>query len=238
MPTLQLVIDARKAAEGAAQFHAATGQVRQSAGQAAVAVEGLDKQFHGLGPTTQSVVGYLKGLVATYGTLLSVQHVYQVISGFENALDRVGKMTGLTGPALERLGDRFVELSAKIPVPAKELANLGATAAQLGVRGSEEILKFTETAARLSDALGVGAEGAVTALVRVSQATGEGYGNVEKLGAVMGRLGMSTGAAGEQILGMAEGIAKSASLYKLSSADVLGLSAAFASDGAGRSRGR
>ncbi|MFZ8272510.1 phage tail tape measure protein, partial [Staphylococcus aureus] len=68
---------------------------------------------------------------------------------FERGLANISKTTDITGQALQDLGTQIIDMSKRVPVARDQLMSIAAAAGQLGVEGSANILKFTETVAKL-----------------------------------------------------------------------------------------
>ena len=120
---------------------------------------------------------------ATIGGTLSA------FAKYETQLIKVGKTADLQGKELEDFGKRITALSTTIPLSTNELLELSASAAQLGVKGKDNIIKFTETVAKLGTATDIVGEEGSRAIARLLNITGEGIGTVDKFGAIITRLG-------------------------------------------------
>lgn len=152
---------------------------------------------------------------------------------FETALVGVGKTTGLAGSELDDFGAEAEKLARKLPLSSRELLNLAQTAGQLGVRGSDSLLKFADTAARLASATDLSAEAAITGLTRIIRLTGESDENVDRLGASLVALGNNFNATEAQILGVATALSQSTAGFNIGADEILGFSTAIAEAGLG-----
>lgn len=150
---------------------------------------------------------------------------------FEQALVGVGKTTGLGGEELAALGKEIDGLSQRIPIASTELLRIAQISAQLGVRGTENITKFTETVARLASSTDLTAEQASFSLARLINLTGDSVDNVDKISSAIVSLGNNFETTEPQIIALADEIGKAGSRFKVSSTDVLGLAAAMATFG-------
>lgn len=146
---------------------------------------------------------------------------------FETALIGVAKTSNLSDVAVAKLGVTFQNMSLKIPVAAKELARIGELAGQLGVRGSANITLFAETVARVVRSTDLSAEQAALQLTRVLNVTREGVGQVDRFASVLVRLGNNAKAAESEILDMANEIARSTTIFRVSSADAAAIGTAL-----------
>ena len=165
------------------------------------------------------------------GVISGIGNTLTNLKQFETALIGVGKTTNLEGKALADLGQELQDLSRVIPVAATELLGMTQTAAQLGVKGTDNLVKFTDTMARLAVATDiVGEEGAI-AFARIINITGESVGNIDRLGSSIVALGNNFAATERQILTVANEVAKGGARFGLTGEQVLGLSTAMSALG-------
>jgi len=183
------------------------------------------KQMAGVQSTTEKTSAAIKAAFvassATIGGTLSA------FAKYETQLIKVGKTADLQGKELEDFGKRITALSTTIPLSTNELLELSASAAQLGVKGKDNIIKFTETVAKLGTATDIVGEEGSRAIARLLNITGEGIGTVDKFGAIITRLGNNVAATEGEILSMASRIGKSTAQFELGTTAVLGISAAL-----------
>jgi len=146
---------------------------------------------------------------------------------FETGLVGVAKTTNLTGKELDKFGDEIIDLSKSIPVASTELLGIAQTAGQLGVEGADNLIKFTDVVARLGFATNLTGEEAATALTRIINITGESIDNIDKLASSLVGLGNTSAATESEIIRVATEVARSTAQFRLSSAEVLGVSTAL-----------
>lgn len=151
---------------------------------------------------------------------------------FESGLVGVAKTTGLAGAELNKLASEIDALSRAIPVSSAQLLELGQAAGQLGVSGSDNILKFAETIAKLNVATDdlQGSEAAQT-LARILNVTGESISTVDTLASVIVSLGNNMATTEGQIARVTNEIARSTSEFDISSAEIASIAAAMSSMG-------
>ena len=185
----------------------------------------------------------LGGAIAVAAVGRGLQQMVKLYADFETGLIGVGKTADLSGAELEALGKDIDELSKRMPVATDELLAIAQSAGQLGVKGSGNILKFTETVAKLGTATDLSGDQAAMALARILNVTGEALGTVDVLGSVIVALGNNFAATESQIAEMATEVARGAAVFGVSSAQASALAAALAAVGvksevAGTSIGR
>ena len=169
--------------------------------------------------------------VAFVGLAGSVGLASKEFAQFEKALIGVGKTTNLSGKELDKFGDDITRLSREIPVSANELLGLAQTAGQLGVTGTDNLLKFSETIAKLGVASDLSGEQAATALTRILNVTNESIGTIDKFASVIVALGNNFAATESEITRVATEVARSTAVFKLGSANVAGIATALKSLG-------
>lgn len=156
-----------------------------------------------------------------------VNFAFSDFAEFETALVGVGKTANLEGAQLLDLGEDFKLLSEEIPKSAAELAGIGQIAGQLGVTGARDILKFTETIAKLESASNLTGEEGATALARILNITEGGVQNIDRFASSIVALGNSFAANEKEIARGSTEIAKATAQFGVSSADVAGLATAL-----------
>ena len=207
-----------------------------------------DKASRGLGTLSNRASALRRHMRLLGGVIAAavgrgLQQMVKLYADFETGLIGVGKTADLSGAELEALGKDIDELSKRMPVATDELLAIAQSAGQLGVKGSDNILKFTETVAKLGTATDLSGDQAAMALARILNVTGEALGKVDVLGSVIVALGNNFAATESQIAEMATEVARGAAVFGVSSAQASALAAALAAVGvksevAGTSIGR
>lgn len=119
----------------------------------------------------------------------------------ETAMANVQKTTGFTNIEIEEMRHQFVELSKDIPIAAKELAEIGVVAGQLGLgqAGTKAMVAFVRAASMLATATSMSAEEAATNLAKISQSFNLHISHAMKLGSVLNELENTTAATATEI---------------------------------------
>lgn len=149
---------------------------------------------------------------------------------FETAMAGVAKTVDASDAVIERLGQRFIEMSTRIPLSAVELANLGEVAGQLGIE-TANIEEFVEVAAQLGVSTNLSAEQAAISLARLANITGTSQQDFDRLGSAVVDLGNNFATTEGEILTISQRIASAGAQADLSEGDILGFGAAVASLG-------
>lgn len=170
---------------------------------------------------TVAFAGFSAAIVATTSAFID----------YEKALVGVGKTTNIEGKQLERFGKQFQRLSDDVPLATNELLGIAQAAGQLGVSGEKNLLKFTETVAKLGVATDLSGEQAATTLTRILNVTGEGIETIDTFGSVIVALGNNFAATESEIARMANEVARSTGVFDVSAAQAAALGTALRSLG-------
>jgi TP901 family phage tail tape measure protein len=191
---------------------------------------GLRKKLDAVGSTLSSA-GQSMTTFATLPIVGAMGLAVKAAADYETALLGVGKTTDLSGKALEDMGNKFQEMSTRIPLSSVELMQLGQTAAQLGVRGTSNILKFSETMAKLATASNVAGEEGATDMARLISVTGGSTKEIDRFASALVDLGNNSATTEKDILGFATRMGAATAIFKVSGVQALGMGAALSSVG-------
>ncbi|HOY63922.1 MAG: Phage-related minor tail protein [bacterium ADurb.Bin236] len=129
------------------------------------------------------------GMMGAGATLLGgVAATIKVAGDFQEAMIGVQKTSGMTDAEIKQLGDRFVEMSSKMPNSAKELANIGEIGGQLGIVGVENLSSFTDTVAKLASVSEFSAEEGGAALAKIANQFKIPIKQAKNMGSVLNEL--------------------------------------------------
>lgn len=183
--------------------------------------------------TLTKVGGSLKsfGRTATLGVTLPLLAMggagVKAFGDFEQGMKGVEKTTGITGPALQKLGENFDKLSTEIPVSTAEMLELAQAGGQLGIKGAKNIEKFTLVMAKLSRASDVAGEDGAKSIARILEVTGSGIGKVDNFAAALVDLGNNAAASESEILEVSNRVAGAIGRFDVGAEKVLGISTAL-----------
>ncbi len=151
---------------------------------------------------------------------------YQASVKFESAMVNVRKTVGGTDAEIEELGNKLRNLSMKIPVDAGGLAEIAATAGQLGI-ASGDIVKFTELTAKMSTAFDMTADEAAQSIGKIRNIFNLNIEGVEAFGDAVNRLGNTTSARESEIVEVMTRIGGASQQFGLATEEAAALSAAM-----------
>lgn len=141
---------------------------------------------------------------------------------FDDRLLNVGKTTNLIGRNLVELGNEVINLSRKLKtVSSEKLLEYATVAGQLGVKGKDDILAFSEALAKLEIATNINGEQGGAEIARLLTLTDGGVQNVKAFGDEIVNLGNNFAATEKEILTNAESISQNTGLYKVGRQEVL-----------------
>lgn len=146
---------------------------------------------------------------------------------YEKALVGVGKTTNIEGQKLQDFGKQFQKMAQDVPIATNELLGIAQAAGQLGVSGEKNLLKFTETVAKLGVATDLSGEQAATTLVRILNATGEAVDTIDTFGSVIVALGNNFAASESEIARMANEVARATGVFGVTAAEAAALGTAM-----------
>jgi hypothetical protein len=188
--------------------------------------------FQGLGGTLRdltSAFGIVTG-IALFGQI--VGDITSTIREFDRQLIAVGKTTNISGKELEQFGREVVQLGSDLDgVSVQGLLSSAEVAGQLGVKGTENILKFSTAIEKLKLTSDIITEEQVQSFAQFIEVSADSFENADKLASVITQLGNNFATTEAQILSNATEIQKGIAVYATSAEGVLGLGAATASLG-------
>jgi len=146
---------------------------------------------------------------------------------FEQGLRNIEKTTGLLRPEVAALGKEFDQLSTEIPVATTEMLALAKAGGQLGIKGTDNIRKFTIVMAKLGRASDVAGEEGAKSIARILTVTGDGIGKIERFSSALVDLGNNAAAGEQEILEVAVRVAGQIGRFDVASDKVLGIATAL-----------
>jgi len=177
---------------------------------------------------TLNVVGYRMGaaFAASFGAISGF--ALKVGTDFESAMAGVRKTVDPATTDFAKLESSLMDASKATGIAAAELADLTRIGGQLGVEGTKQLAKFTDTIAKLSIAAAeLTPEAAARGLARLVALTGESIDDVDKLASTLAFLGDKLPTTEERILNFSVLLGGMAKAANLSGEQLLGLAGGF-----------
>lgn len=150
---------------------------------------------------------------------------------FESAFTGVQKTVDATGEEYAALSKGITEMSERMPQSASAIAGVMEAAGQLGVRGVQNLLDFTETMIMLGDATNLTSEEAAMSIAKVMNIFGTANEDVGRFGATIVDLGNNYATTEADIVSMTNRLAAGARIAGLTEAQTLALATAMSSVG-------
>ena len=166
--------------------------------------------------------------VAFAGLASAVAFTTAVFVKFEKGLIAVQKTTNLSDKEIENLGDDLLNISKTAPVAISSLLSISEAAGQLGITGRQNVVKFTDTVAKLEATTNLQGEEAAKTLARILNVTGENVESVDKLGSAFVKLGNEVAASEAEIATNTAEVAKSTAIFGIGAANATALGASMA----------
>lgn len=224
---------------GEDEFDQAGKKIRASAKDAAGEVSYLEKVTSSLmerwnqmfSPATMATTAIAAFVAIVISLSAAMAEGIDRAVEFEKGLLAVGKTADLRGTSLTLLGEDIDALSRRLPTASAELLEVAQSAGSLGVTGSQNILAFTETLAKLGSASDLAGEEGAAALAEILSVTGEASSTVPRLAAVIVALGNAFAATESQIAHHTGEVARSTAIFDVSAAQAAALGTVLASFG-------
>lgn len=221
---------------GSKEYRRTLKQVRTAQNQLNIEMEKAGRSGGFVGKYSRALKNIPSLLGVTGGVLGFVQAVRsatRIIANFDTGLIKVNKTANLTDLEKSALAEGTIALSRRLEsVSTEKLFELQEVAGQLGVKGTDNLLRFSEVLARLERSTNVVGQEGATNVARIINITGEDIDTVDKFGSALVELGNNSAASEAEILNTANEVARATAAYDLASTSVLGISAALTSLGA------
>ena len=153
-------------------------------------------------------------------------------SDFESAFTGVRKTVDATKEEYAELAQGITEMSERMPQSASQIAAVMEIAGQLGVRGTDNLLTFTETMIKLGDSTNLSSEEAATAIARIMNIMGdEAPDAVERYGSAIVELGNNYATTESDVVAMTNRLAAGGKIAGLTTPEIMALATAMSSVG-------
>lgn len=177
---------------------------------------------------TAAITAPLVGLATV--AVVSAARFETAMAGVAKTLDTTGLSADQADAFVRQLGEGFRELSQEIPFSARELANIGEIAGQLGV-AREDVLEFTRVIAAMGVSTDLSTEEAATSMARFASITRLPITRIEELGNVIVELGNRLETTESEVTTLGLRLAAAGTQAGLSQGEILAFAAALSSVG-------
>ncbi|GIZ08379.1 hypothetical protein [Flavobacterium sp. UMI-01] len=183
--------------------------------------------FDGLNTTLKELIstfGLVTG-VALFGTIM--KDIFGTIKDFDRQLIAVGKTTNITGEDLKQFGSDVVELGENLDgISIDGLLKSAEVAGTLGVKGTDNILKFSTAIEKLKLTSDIISDEQVQNFAKFIEVSSDGFENADRLASVITELGNNMATTEAQVLSNATEIQKGVAVYNAAADGILGIGAA------------
>nr|DAK22917.1 MAG TPA: minor tail protein [Caudoviricetes sp.] len=160
------------------------------------------------------------GVIAAVGTVIMP---IKVAMDFETSMAEVRKVVDFDTPQqFKQMGDDLLQMTHRIPMAGRELAQIAASGGQLGI-ARKDIAGFTETVAKMSVAFDMAADQAGDSMAKLANVYKIPIGQIGRLGDAINHLSNSSPAKASDLvntLGRVGGVAKQFGLTELQTASL------------------
>ena len=160
------------------------------------------------------------GVVASVGTVIMP---IKVAMDFETSMAEVRKVVDFDTPQqFKQMGDDLLQMTHRIPMAGRELAQIAASGGQLGI-ARKDIAGFTETVAKMSVAFDMAADQAGDSMAKLANVYKIPIAQIGRLGDAINHLSNSSPAKASDLvntLGRVGGVAKQFGLTELQTASL------------------
>jgi TP901 family phage tail tape measure protein len=153
-------------------------------------------QSQRFGRVARRATGVAAAGVAAAGTAAAV--AAREYAGWEEAMVEVEKVAG--EETAQQISGDIREMAEQIPLAQESLAGLAADAARFGVEGPDNILRFTETAAKMAQATELSATRAGESLTKLAELTNTPTNQMEQLGSSLNTLSNTAATSSAEIV--------------------------------------
>lgn len=245
--------EAKQAEKGLKGVESGVKRVRRETTKSGKGVEGFKGKLFILSRTANVAVGPLSevaaritaiGSIATKGGFLLAGFIGSLVAfgaiafktskvalEFERGLFEIAKNTGILGADLRVLGQRLRAIAIDFSTPRKEILAIADAAGRLGVKGIENIERFTQTVAQLVLTTSLGGQEAATNIARLIRVTKGSISDIEGLGSAIVKLGSSFAATEKEVLEAGLEVARATAPFGVAAGEALAFGAALAEAG-------
>lgn len=174
----------------------------------------------------RTAITRLGGAIAS---VVTIRNVVNTSLDFQTALTAVAIGADLAAEEVVVLERGLLEMSRSLAVPTQELLRIAEATSGLGLKGVDDLLRFTEVGARLKGVSDFGGGEATKGLAQLLKITGEAPAEVERLASVILRVGGSTAATDKEVADLAIRLARATTEFRLGSTEAIAFAAALAS---------
>lgn len=185
-----------------------------------------EESYKRIGKSVSSLTKQLGALATAYLSFQGAKELISTTSDLEKGFIEISKTTGITGDSLKVLEDDIFNLSTSMAgVSVEELQGVAATAGQLGIQGSKDILEFTRVISMMGTATDLTAEQAAEAMAGLGKSLGVPIQEFERLGSTIDKVSDNSNASAANLVEYSQRIAGMGKTFGLTADEVIALGA-------------
>lgn len=167
-----------------------------------VVLRATDRASPSIRNLESSIIRFVGSISAALAGLAAIAFPVSQAAEFEKELRNVQKTTGFVDAEIKLLSEDLVDLSRGLVASASNLAQIAATAGQLGLgsEGREAIVQFTLSVSRAATALDLVEENAAKAGARILNIFQLDISDLERVFATINELSNTTTASAQQLI--------------------------------------
>jgi len=197
------------------------------------AVSGLQSQLAENNRRLDAMRGRMVETAAVaYGLFRAIKAPVMAAVEFESAMADVRKVVDFETPeAFAKMGSDIVEMSTRIPIAAKGLAEIVAAAGQAGMAG-DELLQFAEMAAKVGVAFDMSSGEVGTALAKIKTQLNISVEGTSALADAINHLSNTSASAAPDIVNYMKRVAATGEMYGFTATQTAAIGSAMIAAGA------
>lgn len=202
-------------------------KLTQSSEKTTVATKSVATSMDGMKSAAVLASTAVAGLATAFGSFKALNRFVNEFAELEENMNAVARAANLDVAATEELTRSFQNLSTEIPISSNQLAHVAEVVADLGIIGSDNIERVTETMAKFGAVTGQSGASATQQLIAVTRSTGESAESIEGLANVFVKLGNATSLSTKEVGRNAAIFARSLGPYEVTGAQAAAIGTAF-----------
>jgi len=186
----------------------------------------IEQSYKKLGKTTAVLSKQIATLATAYLSFQGAKEIVSITSELQSGFIEVAKTTGITGDAFKELEQDIFKLSTSMAgVSVEELQGVAATAGQLGIQGSKDILEFTRVIAMMGTATDLTAQQAAEAMAGLGHSLDVPVQEFERLGSTIDKVSDNSSASAANLVEYSQRIAGVGKTFGLTADEVIAFGA-------------
>ena len=160
-----------------------------------------------------------------------------IFSTWEQQMLSIVKVTGMSKEQMASFGEEFDAMARRTPLAIQGLAETAAAAGALGIHATPDLIKFTETVAKIATITNVTGQQAAQAMARIQRVFHEPIADVERLGSVFAHVDDVTAATSRELIRLSTEVSLATAAFHIGSTEAIAIAGALGDMGVLAERG-